>query len=85
MTVRPLESFDLGPVGLGLCQQCFALTRHGFGGVLPYYHGSLFIVKLLERRGCSDQRLGRPLFDELIDLLYAVSSTLNLLLLLLLV
>jgi len=44
-----------------------------FQGTVPHNHRSLLIVKLFEGCGCSYQWLGRPFFNELVNLLYFVS------------
>ena len=56
------------PMSASLCARIFQ-----FQGTLPHNHRSLLVIKLFEGRGCSDQWLGRPFFNELVDLLYLVS------------
>lgn len=75
--MRPVESFDLGPVGLMIRSvgNGARVVRHQHQERSPYDHRSFFILRLLERRLRRHQGLGRPIFHQLIDLLRTPSAS----------
>ena len=71
MTVRPLMSFDLGPVGLWKRQ---SLSLSPFRRSPPVFHspgnhGLFFVLSLLECGLSRDEWFRSPVLDKLIDLL----------------
>jgi hypothetical protein len=71
VTVRPLDSFDLGPVGLRQCQyNLSSRLSEGLGILIPNNYRPLFVVELLMCCRRCNKWFGRPVLDQFVDLLF---------------
>lgn len=70
MTVRPLDNFDFGPVGLRrVSSACHSSLKRVERGA-PNYYRSLFVLRFFEGSLRSYKGFRGPILNEFIDLLF---------------